>query len=145
MVFAAAPAFAQGAPATISGQILDVKSALPISGATVIVSRGINRSGSTHTDSSGHYTLSGIAPGVYTLTVSAAGFESAVTQDIVLTAGSVVTTNTTLVAVTSSTNNYQTIGRVTTSAAASLASATTITQSLDINGLISTGQLRVAD
>ena len=145
MAMAVMPAAAQGAPATISGQIIDVKSALPIAGATVIASRGHNRAGSTHTDSSGHYTLPGVAPGVYTLTVSASGFQSAITQDIVVTAGSVVTTNTTLVAVSSSTDNLQTIGRVRTSVAASLASATTITQSLDINGLISTGQLRVAD
>lgn len=56
----------------------------------------------------------GRCAGVYTLTVSAAGYESAVTPDSVVTAGSAVTTDTTLIAVSWTTNTLQTIGGVAT-------------------------------
>jgi len=58
-------------PGTITGTVTNASNAAPIAGATVSYSGG-----STTTNGSGSYTLSTVAEGSYTVTVSASGYTS---------------------------------------------------------------------
>jgi len=70
------------APATISGQVLDSQTRLPIVGATVSLSPG----GATAlTDASGNFSV-GVAAGTYTVTASATTSNSA-SQTVTVTSG----------------------------------------------------------
>ena len=61
-------------PGTMSGTVTDSNS-LPIVGATVNISKNQVLIGSVLTDSTGSYSLGGLAPDNYMVSVSAAGFE----------------------------------------------------------------------
>jgi hypothetical protein len=69
------------ASAGISGQVTDSQTRTAIVGATVSLSPG---GALTLTDANGYYSFSGLAPGSYTVTASAAGYNSA-SQTVTLT------------------------------------------------------------
>jgi hypothetical protein len=73
---------------TLSGTVTSASTSAAINGATVAVSGGP----STTTDSSGHYSISGLAPASYSVTASAAGF-SPVTNGVTITSGGTTTQN----------------------------------------------------
>lgn len=78
------------ATATIKGKVTDQLEAT-VSGATVSVvdtARGVVRS--SKSDGQGNYQLSVLPPGTYELRTEAAGFQSQVLQNVVLTVGQVV-------------------------------------------------------
>jgi Carboxypeptidase regulatory-like domain len=77
---------------TLAGTVTDSSTAA-ISGATVSISGGP----STTTDSSGHYSMAGLAPATYSVTASAAGHVSATQNGVSVTAGSTTTLNFALV------------------------------------------------
>lgn len=77
------PAFAQTS-ASVTGTVAD-ESGAPIAGATVTL-RGPT-SPTTTTNSSGSFSFSGVAPGVYVLSVTKPGYTEAVQNDIILLAG----------------------------------------------------------
>jgi hypothetical protein len=81
------PAGAQTNAATITGLVVDVKSALPISGANVVVRQDRTQVASTTTDAAGDYSLTGIAPGIYTITIGATGYDSSASNNVVVVAG----------------------------------------------------------
>ena len=70
---------------TLTGQVLDAQSLLPISGADVSVDTGEY----TTTNPSGYYTMT-LDAGVYTATASAAGYFPQVVPDLPLWSGTVV-------------------------------------------------------
>src|SRR5215472_13028490 len=76
---------AQASAGSISGTAVDETGA-PIAGATVSVSGQQNYSGTT--DSKGSFTISNINPGLYTVIVRKAGFDTASQPDFAVTAGS---------------------------------------------------------
>ena len=77
--------FALALSATITGTVTDAGNRQPISGATVSYSGG-----SAMTDATGHYTLSGMAAGTYSVTAAAAGHASQ-TQSLTVTGGATST------------------------------------------------------
>ena len=82
----------------ISGTVTDSQTpAQPVSGATVSYT-GTKGSGSITTTSTGGYTLSGVAPGTYTVSATDAGFTSPSGQTVIVTAGTTATANFTLTA-----------------------------------------------
>lgn len=62
-------------PARLYGYVTDAAMAQPISGALVELTGVVNYSDIT--DAAGYYDIIGIAPGSYTVRVSAAGYEDA--------------------------------------------------------------------
>ena len=64
----------QGSPKTISGTVVGES---PISGATVEVIQGSVVVATATTDASGAYSISTLAPGLYTVRASAAGYQTA--------------------------------------------------------------------
>ena len=85
-------------PGVIAGTVSDTETpAQPVSGATVSYT-GAHGSGSTSTNSSGAYTLSGVPAGSYTVSVSETGFTSPASQPVTVTSGSTATANFTMTA-----------------------------------------------
>ncbi len=80
-------AFAQAATATISGLVVDQKGALPIAGATVSVRQDSNSVASSTTDASGRYTITGVAPGLYNISISANGYDISESNGVVVASG----------------------------------------------------------
>jgi outer membrane receptor protein involved in Fe transport len=138
------PVCAQTVSGGVSGVIVDRQGALPVVGATVNALRAGHIAGTNVTDGSGHFTIGGLAPGVYTLTISARGYQSAESDDVVLASGTMVTFDASLSLSQSSAGDQSTvIGR--TSARSSLSAATTISQQISAAGMTNTGQIRVVN
>src|ERR1700761_5798211 len=74
-----AAAQSANANATVTGLVVDQRSALPIGGATVVLTQNQVTVGSAMADVNGRYTIGGVAPGLYVLTVRAAGYEASET------------------------------------------------------------------
>jgi TonB-dependent receptor len=74
--------FAQSPKASINGTVTDNSNAV-VQGARVVVTPG---SIVTATDSTGHFTVSGLAPRMYNVTITAAGFNP-VTESVTVNAG----------------------------------------------------------
>ena len=82
------PAFAQDAPAVLSGSVRD-ESGGAVSGATVVATAAADGAAvRTQTDASGTFLIEGLAPGRYAVIAGRAGFVPAVTPDLVLGPGS---------------------------------------------------------
>ena len=141
-----APIMADDAKATVQGRVVDERNALPIAGAAVTLARGGANVATTTTDSGGRFSIANVDPGTYDLAIRASGYSGSSSSNIVVTGGGTVNLNAALAASQASgAANFRTIGRVSTSANAALAAATTITQSISVENLARTGQLRVAD
>ena len=140
----AVPASAQSGTTTISGLVVDQKNALPVSGATVTLSRNGSTVQTVTTNGSGRYTMTGIPPGVYDLTIRARGYGSSESDEIALVANQSLALNAALVIADSNRGGLSTIGHVSTGSS-QLSAATTISQSISVENLTRTGQLRVAD
>ncbi|HEY9288983.1 MAG TPA: carboxypeptidase-like regulatory domain-containing protein [Candidatus Dormibacteraeota bacterium] len=80
---------------TISGQVIDTVSHLPIAGASIAVSPS---GASTTTDINGNFSL-GVSPGTYTVTASAVGYNSA-SQTVTVSGGQSLVLSFKLVALT---------------------------------------------
>lgn len=74
--------FAQSPKASINGTVTDNSNAV-VQGARVVVTPG---NIVTATDSTGHFTVSGLAPGMYNVTITDAGFNP-VTESVTVNAG----------------------------------------------------------
>ena len=136
-------AFADTALASVSGLVVDQGNALPISGAEIDLVRDGAAPRSTKTDNSGRYRLD-VAPGIYDVTVRAAGYVVSETDDVAVLAGT-TTINTALrLSATSSRSSLTTIGHTTTSAQA-LSAATTISRQVSVASVTLNGQIRVTD
>jgi hypothetical protein len=137
-------AMAQPATATVNGLVIDGKTALPISGASVVLTQGEVTSAKTTTGSDGRYSITGITPGIYTITIAERGYAASASNDVAIVGGSTSALNAALTAATTTERALPVIGRVSTSAN-TLSAATTISQSIDMQNLAATGQIRVVD
>jgi hypothetical protein len=139
----AAPVAAQTvSAATINGLVIDQKSALPVSGATVRLTQGGTTTETATTGSDGRYTITGITPGIYSITISATGYSSSASTDVAVTGTSDL--NAALTVARTSDSTTQVIGRV-SSSASSLGAATALTQTISMENLTQTGKIRIAD
>src|SRR5437868_4161253 len=84
-----ATVFAQAPGGTVHGTVLDPDDAL-IPGATVTLSSVSGKGQSTESKSDGTYSFRGVAPGTYTISVTAPGFAVFVKQNISVTASASV-------------------------------------------------------
>ena len=74
---------------TMSGNVTDQSQAIVVGAAVTSKNESTNISRSTATNSQGEYTFPSLAPGTYTLTVKASGFETFVKTGIVLNANEI--------------------------------------------------------
>jgi outer membrane cobalamin receptor len=140
------PALAQGAPQSLTGLVIDQRSALPIAGANVVVSRENATVASSETDSNGRYHVDGVAPGIYAITVSARGYEPSTNTGIAIIAGMLTSLDAALsLATTSGRTGTTVIGRVSTSGSNILSAATTISRNINVENVTQTGQIRISD
>src|SRR5579859_1392475 len=73
----------------IGGTVFDPSGAV-VPGATVTVhNNGTNAEHGTKTDASGYYRIGGLPPAVYTVTVTAAGFETSKSEQVIVQVGAV--------------------------------------------------------
>src|SRR5215472_13697614 len=91
LIFGLLPAYAQQR-GTITGHVTDATRAV-VQGARVELQPGGQTAVS---DGQGQFTIAGLTPGPYTLTVSAVGFAQFSTKDLAVTAGGVVNVDATL-------------------------------------------------
>jgi hypothetical protein len=78
----ALPVLGQGSAGSLSGNVLDPKGAV-VAGATVTVKNtATNQEFSTQTNNDGAFNIPTLASGVYTATITAAGFKQAAVTDI---------------------------------------------------------------
>jgi hypothetical protein len=89
LVFLAAATlgFAQSERGNITGVVTDATSAAVPNAPLKIVNMGTNAATSVIASSSGEYSAANLAPGTYRLEVSTPGFQSAIVDNISLTAG----------------------------------------------------------
>jgi outer membrane receptor protein involved in Fe transport len=85
------------ATASVSGTVTDTTGA-PVSGAGVLLTGPTSYS--TTTNGKGAFAISNVAPGVYTVSISKAGYNTAVQNDIALVAGQSQTLTVSIAAVT---------------------------------------------
>ena len=134
-------ASAQTSGATITGLVIDQRTALPVGGALVALSQG-DKLASATTDGSGRYTISNVDPGIYTIVISANGYAPSASYGTVVLSGS-NTLNAGL-SLTSNSGGATVIGRV-SSNSSSLSAATTISQQINAQSITNVGEIRVAD
>ncbi len=85
-----------GATADIRGVVIDAQGAVIQGGAVVARSLATNLSRSTVSNNNGEYAIPGLPPGVYELTVEAAGFTRSVRTSLELSVGQAATIDVTL-------------------------------------------------
>ena len=144
-LFAPQRALADATPAsgTVIGTVIDQRNALPIKDATVSLLQGAVVAASSNTDAFGSFRITGVPAGVYDVSIRAAGYSPSSSLNVVVSTGSVVTVNAALIVATTA-SNIHTLGTVTITGGA-LASATTITQTVSVQNLEQTGQIRFVD
>ncbi|HTJ24872.1 MAG TPA: TonB-dependent receptor [Candidatus Limnocylindria bacterium] len=138
------PASAQSGSTTITGLVIDQKNALPVTGATVTLVKNGTTVETATTTANGRYTLSQIAPGLYTLTIRARGYDVSESNDLAVVGGSTTTINAALVLAATNSSGLSSIGSVSV-AANQLAAATTISHEVSAEDLTRTGSIRIAD
>src|ERR1043165_2829295 len=72
----AAPAAARAqATAALTGVVLDPDAKVVVNGAVIVRNESTNEIRTAATDGVGHFAVTGLAPGLYTVEVAAPGFE----------------------------------------------------------------------
>lgn len=139
--FAPAPA---AEPATVTGIVVDRSNALPVTNAVVELRAAKAIVQTTKTDGNGRYTFT-VPAAVYDVVVRATGFNVSESDDIALASGTTTTVDESMQSASAGAQaTLSTIGRVTANAR-SLSAATTISRTVSIADVQSTGQIRFGD
>ena len=81
------PAYAQGGGATLSGTVTDLSGAVIPKAQISAKNAATDANRSSETNSNGFYTVPGLPPGNYAVSVTAAGFSTALRTNVTLTVG----------------------------------------------------------
>jgi outer membrane receptor protein involved in Fe transport len=131
----AAPGAAQGTTGTVAGVVIDQRTALPVTGATVTLNHGASVVATTMTDVNGSYMFSSEPPGIYSVGIQARGYTGARIDDVAVTTGAGTTIRTPLLAANTTTTgqNLEVIGSTHTTGLSgnTLAASSTIQTNLD--------------
>ena len=92
LLIMASPALAQST-ATLQGTVTDASNAAVPAAKVVVHNQATGVERTTQTDQSGAYLVPGLLPGIYTVTVSANGFQSFVIRDLKLDVATTITEN----------------------------------------------------
>ncbi|HUA08218.1 MAG TPA: TonB-dependent receptor [Candidatus Acidoferrales bacterium] len=142
--FILSPALAQTpAGTTVSGRILETSAGLPVAGATVQLERGATAVATTKTAANGAFAFSGIAPGTYTLTISANAYQPAIVPSLTIEPGEASMELQT--ALIPAATGLKQIAVVATNGGAALKSTATINENLNPNILQDQNYVRAGD
>jgi outer membrane receptor for ferrienterochelin and colicin len=134
------------ANAGLGGTIVDQKTGLAIGHATVVLKRGTTTVATTTADAAGHYRYSGIGAGVYTLDITAEGYGTSHSDDIVVPPDEAVRLTTAIVAQTTGTQNLRVIGSVSANGnGGGLQRTTVISSNISADLIAAEGFSRVGD
>jgi outer membrane receptor protein involved in Fe transport len=144
MAFAAMPPAYGATGTTVNGRILDVRGNLPVAGATINLERGSTVVATTTTASDGSFSFPGVTPGVYTVLISASGYQTSLSDNIyVLGNESTVSVQTAIQRAGPGT--LRTIASVRVGGSSSLQTSATINQHIDASLLQSQNYMRSGD
>ncbi len=130
--------------ATITGTVLELRAALPVPGAAIALVQGDHTVAHATSDPSGAFTFSNVAPGIYNLQVSAAGYQTARSDDIVVGGAPVQVSVTISRLQAANISSEKTIAHVTTRASG-LQTTTAVQTQIDPKLMQNVGQLRAAE
>ncbi len=136
------PAAADAATGSVIGTVIDQHNALPIDDAVVTLLRNGAVVGSATTNAFGRFSVTGVSGGVYDVSIRAKNYAPSSILNVAIASGATVTVNAALVESANATT-VRSLGAVTVSANA-LASATAITQTINVQSVAQTGQIRFA-
>lgn len=140
------PADAQGVTAnaqTITGTVVDARTALPLAGVRV-TAQGRTTASAT-TDANGHFSLS-LPPGDYTLLASGPGYQTAQSDDVPLIAGTPGSVTLSLQRdAGGGRRQTRVIGRTSTNSHAALQTASVVYRNISTDDLVDQGSYRIAD
>jgi len=97
----------------IAGTVVDQKTGLATGRATVVLTSGTRRIASTTTDANGRYAFGSTPAGIYSIEISAEGFGTSRSDDIVVTAGETIRLSSAIAAQATGAQNPRVIGSVT--------------------------------
>jgi 5-hydroxyisourate hydrolase-like protein (transthyretin family) len=127
---AMSPAVAQTPSATtVAGHILETSAGLPVAGATVVLRQGTNIIATTTTKPDGSFTFENVAPGDYTLQISADRYVTSLIPALHVEAGQERVELRT--ALTPATTGLREIAAVSVNSSTALASTATINKNLN--------------
>ena len=131
------------AGATIAGRIVSLEGGLPVANAKVVLEHGAGVAGTAETNADGAFSFGNEAPGVYDVQVSADGYQTAVSDDIIVLANeSQINVSMALAAESS---GIRTIATEHVSANASLQTSATINDHVDASVLQAQDYMRSGD
>ncbi|HEV3153300.1 MAG TPA: TonB-dependent receptor, partial [Candidatus Baltobacteraceae bacterium] len=138
---ATAPPTASG---LIAGTVIDRRTALPVGGAQLVLMQGDRSVAHTVSDQSGKFTFSVLPAGIYTIQVSAEGYQIARSDDVVVTAAEADVSLAISRVQATDIANVKTIAHLTTRASG-LQTTTTVQQQIDPQLMQNVGQIRAAE
>ncbi len=128
--------------AAITGVILDQNGGLPVANAQLQLQQGTKAIASAVSNAYGNFAFRPVPYGIYSISVQATGYESGRSQDIVLSGP--VAVNVALIRAVSR-GALRTIANIRAGGAGTLQTTTTIQQTVDMNVVQQTNQLRLAE
>jgi outer membrane receptor for ferrienterochelin and colicin len=131
------------AVSTIQGRILETSAGLPVGGATVRLYSGSLVLRTTTTVSNGTFSFDDVAPGDYTLLISARGYQTVRSQPLRVSAGQALVEFQTAIA--PSTAGLREIGVVSTVSRSTLSTSATINQNVNPGILQDQNYVRAGD
>ena len=147
---AAMPALAQSPSATtamattlINGRVLDQSTGLPIAGASVETIGATKESAAT--DSNGRFSISSLVPGRYQLRVGHHGYQTAISDSVLVTVAQGADVTLVLARQSSGATDLRTIGHTSTRASQALQRSSVIYQSVSAETIQNLGFFRTGD
>jgi hypothetical protein len=131
------------AGSTIQGRVLETSAGLPVGDATVRLYSGSAAIQTTTTSSDGTFTFKNVAPGDYTLLISANGYQTAHSQPLRVAAGQALVEFQTALAPSAA--GLREIGAVSVASRATLSTSATINQNLAPNVINDQNYARAGD
>ncbi len=128
----------------ISGVVIDQQGGLPVAGARLQLMQATKAIAASTSDVSGKFAFPAVAEGIYFIQVSAPGYQTVRSDDVVLAGGPATVSLALTRAQTSTSSGLKTIAHVSTRAVG-LQTTTTIQQQVDPEIMQRVGQLRAAE
>ncbi len=142
--FIASPAISAAATGTtISGRILDAQGGLPVPSATVELGIKGTKVATAVTDAAGQFSFPGVAPGTYSVTIRAVGYQTTIAPELLVSAGEPEVSFQT--AVNQQAQGLKNIASVATASRGALQTSSTINTHVDMSVMQSENYQRLGD
>lgn len=137
------PSLAQSTVLSITGVVVDTSSGLPLSNASVTASGPATASVTSNRD--GRFSFASLAPGIYTLTVRADGYQTALSDSVTVISGLSATVTLNIQRGSVGGTTLRTIGTTSVKASGSLAKSSVLYQQVSSEAMTEQGLYRLGD